>query len=112
MYRFVLVEFPFVDEPKNTKLRPALMLSARPMGKHKIVVLAYITTSMDEVLDINVTLSKRDKGFSETGLVHDSVIKLYKLTSVEATSVRGELGRPSKAVETEVKEKLVKLFRL
>jgi len=111
MHRFVLVEFPFIDEPENTKLRPALMLS-KPTGKHKTVVLAYVTTKKDEVLDVDVILSRGDKGFLETGLMHDSVIKFYKLTSVEAASIQGELGALSKALEAEVSKKLKIVFGL
>ena len=107
MLNIVSVNFPFLEN-KIKKARPALCLT-KPDGKHNLVVLAFITTSTDTSKN-DVEILKTNEAFRKTGLKHNSVIKLNKLSSVSIENINGTIGTISGNLEKEVKEKLRNMF--
>ena len=111
MRKLVSVRFPYLDVPQQTKVRPALCLT-KPLGKHQIVIIAFITTQHEDILPTDVVLDTVDEAFVQTGLKRPSVIRLHKLTSVTVESIQGEIGTLSASWEQEVQKKLTLLFNL
>lgn len=110
MYKIVRVDFPFMD--KNiVKSRPCLVLS-KPKGKHKLVVIAYITSKNTKIEDTDVEILENSTEFLETGLTKNSVIKLHRLEHISALDIQGIVGEVGKTTETKIKSNLKKLFNL
>lgn len=107
MYKFVLVEFPFTEKI-GKKTRPVLLLTNGSYGKHKIVLVAYVTSRAGEGIESEVVIDATAKN----GLQKKSIVKLHKLTNVSELAIKGELGELSEEKSIEVKKKLVRLFQL
>lgn len=107
MYKLVLVDFPFTEKA-GIKSRPSLLLTDGSYGKHKIVLVAYVTSQGVEDLISEVKISKSSKN----GLMKDSVVKLHKIVNIPVSMIRGELGELNKDESLEVKLKLKKLLGL
>ena len=103
--KVVLVPFPF-DNLSASKVRPAVCLT-EPIGDHRHVVLAFITSREPEEL-----LDPELPGYVETGLRVQSVLRLHRLMTVSTSLVRRELGDLSCDMQTDVDEKLRTLFDL
>ena len=103
--KVVLVPFPF-DNLSASKVRPAVCLT-EPIGDHRHVVLAFITSREPEEL-----LDPELPGYVETGLRVQSVLRLHRLMTVSTSLVRRELGDLSSDMQTDVDEKLRTLFDL
>lgn len=109
--KIVLVPFPF-DDLSSSKLRPAICLT-NPIGPHRHVVLAFITSQIpDDVLETDIVLKSDRKNFSKTGLHVSSTIRLHRLMTVTTSIIQRELGRLSPEMEAEVNQKLRELFNL
>jgi mRNA-degrading endonuclease toxin of MazEF toxin-antitoxin module len=111
MRRIIYVNFPFLDNRQKAKPRPALCLT-NPIGRYKVMVVAFISTKCDEVLTTDITLDTMDSAFRNTGLKRLSFIRVHKLYSVVTDEVVGELGVLPVKWEKEVKAKLRQLFNL
>ena len=111
MLNILSVNFPFLDNPQQSKLRPGLALT-KPLGKHKIIIIAYITTQLDDVLPSNISLDLHDEELPTTGLTQPSVIMLHKLAGVVEERIKGQLGILPQRYEAEVLAKLRQLFHL
>jgi mRNA interferase MazF len=107
MYKFVLVEFPYIER-KTKKLRPVLLLTDASYGRYRIVVVAYVTSQPGEGIDSEVEVAET----IENGLIRKSVIKLHKIASIPVSAIKGEFGELSKDKSTEVRKKLAKLLQL
>ena len=103
--KVVLVPFPF-DNLSASKVRPAVCLT-EPIGDHRHVVLAFITSREPEELR-----DPERPGYVETGLRVQSVLRLHRLMTVSTSLVRRELGDLSSDMQTDVDEKLRTLFDL
>src|SRR5215211_1816916 len=109
--KVVLIPFPF-DNLSASKVRPAVCLT-EPIGAHRHVVLAFITSrEPEELLETDVVLDPERPGYVETGLRVQSVLRLHRLMTVSTSLVRRELGDLSSDMQTEVGEKLRTLFDL
>ncbi len=109
MLRIVSVNFPYIDQPRRKKIRPALCLTT-PQGKYNIIVVAYITTKLDENLSTDILLDSKETAFARTGLKHTSFIRIHKLYSIGTDEITGEVGVLTTKLEREVKRKLRNLF--
>lgn len=90
-YRVVLVPFPF-DDLSATKARPAVCLT-EPVGPHRHVVLAFITSRIrSSLLATDLLLDAGDPGFAETGLRVSSTLQLHRLMTASTTLIRRQLG--------------------
>ena len=107
MYKLVLVEFPFTEKI-GKKTRPVLLLTNGSYGKHKIVLVAYVTSRFGEGIESEVVIEATVKN----GLQKRSIVKLHKMTNVSESAIRGELGELSEEKSLETKRKLVKLLQL
>lgn len=88
MYEFgkiVLVEFPFTDLT-DRKLRPALIISKKPMGRD--VIVAFITSRTKGQARFGFKLN----GNNATGLKATSMVRFDKIATLDKKIIRGELG--------------------
>lgn len=109
--KVVLVPFPF-DDLSATKVRPAVCLT-NPVGTHRHLVLAFITSRIpSDLLDTDVVLDANAPDFASTGLRVTSTLRLHRVITVSASLVLRELGELSLNTQTEVADKLRKLFDL
>lgn len=109
--KVVLVPFPF-DDLSTTKVRPAVCLT-NPIGAHRHVVLAFITSQIPTtLLSSDVVLDIEDSDFSAAGLHVSSTLRLHRLMTVTTTIIQRELGRLPPRAQAEVDAKLRDLFEL
>lgn len=110
-YKFVLVPFPF-DNLTASKVRPAVCLTdeIKPYGH---IVLAFITSKVEaNASATDFVIDKSDADFAVTGLKVSSTIRLHRLMTVAKSIIRRELGELSTAQQTEINDRLRKLFNL
>ncbi len=98
----VLVPFPFTDL-SATKVRPAVVLSAKPMGDD--VILAFISSRQKQG---EYTIRIVPSGMN--GLKMLSVIICSKLATLEKTTLLGELGYVEDNILKQIKGKLKLIF--
>ena len=110
-YKIVLVPFPF-DDLTAKKVRPAVCLTDE-IKPHSHVVLAFITSKISAGASAtDVVIDKSDADFATTGLKVSSTIRLHRLMTVTKSIVLRELGELSLSQQTEIENKLRKLFNL
>jgi mRNA interferase MazF len=106
-----LATFPFGDMP-GMKLRPVLLLTGT-MGPSSEVLVAYISSVVPtHLLDSDIVLDPNAPAHRQTALKTVSVLRLHKLATIHATSIRRYLGRISEATQEEVNAKLSALLHL
>lgn len=89
---FVLVSFPFENQ-NIKKVRPAICLS-NPIGEHRHIIVAFISSRIPIKVDIgDIHFKKEDIGFDISGLKVDSVIKTYKLISIPENLIIRRIGK-------------------
>jgi mRNA interferase MazF len=110
MYQIVKLNFPFVDNLGKSKPRLALVITPS-FGKHNQLVVAYITSNLEDILETDILIDESEEDFLLTGLRSSSLIKLHRLITVTPSQL-GIVGvLPNKHI-SEVKEKLLKVFQL
>jgi mRNA interferase MazF len=108
-HKVVLVPFPF-DDLSTAKVRPAVCLT-EPVGAHQHIVLAFITSAIAGApLPTDVTIDSNAPDFRTTGLRVSSTIQLHRLMTVTRALIRRELGTLSPRLQSEVRQRLQKLF--
>ena len=108
-HKVVLVPFPF-DDLSNAKVRPAVCLT-EPIGEHKHVILAFITSSVPETpLSTDLVFTETDKDFPSTGLRVSSALQLHRTMTVSTNIIVRELGTLPASKQKEVEGKLKVLF--
>jgi mRNA interferase MazF len=106
--KVVLVPFPFTDLTA-AKLRPALVIYE---GEQDVVV-AFISSKVpSELSEVDVSVTRKDRGFEKSGLKVDSLIKLDKIATVLKDLVVGELGELGEEPRREVNRKLRKMLEM
>lgn len=111
MYELVSVLFPFADISDRGKPRPGFVISP-PFGKHQQVIVAYITTKIDEILETDQLIDSSKKYFPSTGLLHTSVLKIHRLTTFQPSMIKEGQGSLPHILIPAVKKKLKKVFQL
>ena len=111
MYQIVKFLFPFADHFDKAKPRPSLIISPS-FGKHKQIILAYITTNSEDILETDIILDPAMSTFSSTGLNSLSVIKPHRLMTTTPSQIGEVMGVLPNEIIPELKEKLVKVFQL
>ena len=110
-YKIVLVPFPFDDLTAN-KVRPAVCLTDE-IKPHSHIVLAFITSQVSaSASPTDFVIDKSDADFAATGLKVSSTIRLHRLMTVTKSIVLRQLGELSLAQQTEIENRLRKLFSL
>ena len=108
-HKVVLVPFPF-DDLSSTKVRPAVCLT-EPVGEHKHVVLAFITSRVpDKPLPTDLVFKDTDKDFPTIGLRVSSALQLHRMMTVATNIIVRELGTLPVSAQKQVDEKLKLLF--
>ncbi len=108
-YKIVIVPFPF-DDLSGQKARPAVCLTnqIQPYGH---IVLAFITSKVSmNPSDTDFVIDSNDADFAQTGLKVSSTVRLHRLMTVGKTIIKRELGELSKNQQTEIENRLRKLF--
>ncbi len=105
----VLARFPFTDL-SSEKLRPALV--SVPENRNNDVVLAFITTQMDEEDVCDLLVSSKNPDFKKTGLKKDSLIKLNKLITLNKSIILGKIGQLSQKQIEETDKNLKQLLKI
>ena len=102
----VLIRFPQADLQAG-KLRPALVVAIAP-GRHADILLAMITSRLNQALpDFDEIIASKHSDFSRSGLKVPSVVRLARLTTVEAAVINARLGEiASRRLET-IRNRLV-----
>ena len=111
MYELVNVVFPFASDADKGKPRPGFVISPA-FGKHQQVIVAYVTTQLDELLETDVMLDPSESYFSSTGLVRKSLIKLHRLGTFQPNALKEGQGSLSDKLIPQLKKKLMKVFQL
>lgn len=107
----VLVTFPF-DDLNTSKVRPALCLT-EPIGPHRHVVLAFITSQLPTPPDPTaVLLLPSHPDFRATGLRVASAVRLHRLLTVSMDLLRRRLGTLPPPFVLHVQDGLKRLFGL
>lgn len=107
----VLVPFPF-DDLSTTKVRPTVCLTD-PIGPHRHVVLAFISSQVPPSIDdTEILLDPADPDFTTTGLKVPSVLRLHRLMTVTDSMIVRHMGRLTPRLQTEVATRLARVFGL
>ncbi len=108
--KIVLVPFPF-DDLSGYKLRPVVCLT-EPIGKHKHVIVSFISSRVPEENSFNeLLLRKDDPQLQNSGLKKDSVILLHRLVTLHEGIFQRELGVLPEKIMNNIIEKLVHLLK-
>ena len=87
----VLIRFPQADL-KQGKLRPALVIAISP-SRHPDLLLALISSQLHQATpNFDEIINPLDPDYVTTGLKSVSIIRLGRLTSVEASVINARLG--------------------
>lgn len=109
--KVVLVPFPF-DDLTTAKARPVVCL-ADPIGPHRHVVVAFISSQVPQnLLETDLLLETQHPNFAPTGLKTSSVLSLHRLMTISTSAIRRELGQLPQELQTIIEEKLRKLFEM
>jgi len=111
MYQIVKFLFPFADDLDKGKPRPSLIISPS-FSKHKHIIIAYITTNAENILDTDLVLDSSDPNFQATGLRSLSIIKLHRLITVAPSQIGEVIGVLPTELIPNVKKRLTKIFQL
>ncbi len=110
-HKVVLVSFPF-DDLSASKMRPAVCLT-ESIGPHRHVVLAFITSRVPaDPLATDLVLDASQPDFPFTGLRVSSTLQLHRLLTVTPSLIKRELGILSPRIQTQINERLKRLFEL
>ncbi|HEV8157714.1 MAG TPA: type II toxin-antitoxin system PemK/MazF family toxin [Pyrinomonadaceae bacterium] len=108
-YKVVIVPFPF-DDLSGQKARPAVCLTdeIQPYGH---IVLAFITSKLSTNPSVtDFVIDSQDADFALTGLKVSSTVRLHRLMTASSKIITRELGKLSKYQQTEIENRLRKLF--
>lgn len=109
--RIVLVPFPF-DDLASSKVRPALCLTD-PIGPHRHVVLAFITSVVPEQLEeTDLVVDPESEEGAGSGLKVRSALRLHRIVTLSTSVIRRNLGTLSPDLEGRVASMLAALFSL
>jgi mRNA interferase MazF len=88
--KILLIDFPF-DDFKQSKIRPVLCLT-NPISIHDHVIVAFITSNIEDLLDSDYVIDEQSKDFTNSGLKKKSKICLHKLITIPIDLSKRELG--------------------
>lgn len=109
--KVVLVPFPF-DDLSTFKVRPAICLT-ESIGQYNHVVVVFISSQLpSELLETDIILDPSQDGFMKTGLKVPSVLRLNRIMTIPINLIQRELGTLSPNMQSEIKNKLRKLFEI
>ena len=110
-YKIVIVPFPF-DDLSGQKARPAVCLTdeIQPYGH---IVLAFITSRVSaNPSAADFVIDSQDADFATTGLKVSSTVRLHRLMTVSSKIIKRELSELSLSQQSEIENRLRKLFNI
>lgn len=111
MYKLVSVMFPFASDTQKSKPRPGFTISPT-FGKYNQVIVAYVTTVLDEQLETDILIDPAKPYFTTTGLVQKSLLKLHRLGTFQPIALKEAEGSLPPEIIRELKQKLMRIFQL
>jgi mRNA interferase MazF len=99
----VLFKFPQTDLEQG-KLRPAVLIKKIPNGFDDWLVCMVSTQLFQKVEVVEIIVSEKDLGFTQTGLKKDSLIRTTRIAVVEASIFAGKLGSLPDLIFTTIKQ--------
>lgn len=109
--KIVLVPFPF-DDLSSIKVRPAVCLT-NEIKPHGHIILAFITSQVSQYpSDTDFVIDSNAVDFLQTGLKVSSTVRLHRLMTVSKIIIKRELGELSQSQQTEIEDRLRKLFEI
>jgi mRNA interferase MazF len=105
----VLLTYPFTDLTA-TKVRPAVVVSQTSYNQaSQDAVFILITTNVTRSSAFDIVVSQSHPEFHQTGLRHESAIRIDKIFTLNKKLAAKTLGRLEKQLQKEV-EKQLRLF--
>lgn len=102
----VAVDFPFIDKPVITKVRPAVIISSDNYNKNTgFIVVAMITSAKNSNLWNDIKISN----FKDLGLDHISFIRM-KFANITRETILHKLGHLSGNNQKELQDLLKNIF--
>jgi mRNA-degrading endonuclease toxin of MazEF toxin-antitoxin module len=101
-------KIPFVENPNKFKTRPVVLLSTKPLGRHKTVLVLYITSSLTEVLDTDVLIDD----YKQANLEKISIIKTHRIITISSDDILDQLGELNQDQINKIKQSLRKILSL
>lgn len=102
----VLIRFPRADLTTG-KLRPALIIAIAP-GRHSDLLLTLITSRVHQAVpQFDEIIELSDSDYNSTGLKARSVVRLARLTTVEASIVSARLGHVSAKRLQQIRKRVI-----
>jgi len=111
MYQIVKFTFPFASDFEKGKPRPSLVLSPA-FGTYKQIILAYITTKLDDQIETDIFVDSTKPYFPKTGLRISSLLKIHRVITVTPKDIGPTIGNLPEELISEVQIKLKKVFVL
>jgi mRNA interferase MazF len=105
--KIVLIPFPFTDL-SSTKLRPALVLHEG----EKDVVVAFISSRIENPKPTDVIIDKNYPEFKQTGLKLTSALKIDKIATISKELILGEIGEVGAKLKKEINRKITETYTL
>jgi mRNA interferase MazF len=110
IYKIILAPFPFLEIDRS-KLRPLLVIS--DFSETNTCIVGFITSkSITNLVQSDIVIEHNKEVEKMTGLVVDSVIRLNKIGTIDKASIVSEIGNLPQELESQLKQKLTKLFKL
>lgn len=108
-YKVLLVPFPFDDLSAN-KVRPAVCLTDE-IQPHGHIVLAFVTSKVSaNPSGTDFVIDSQNADFARTGLKVSSTVRLHRLMTISKAIIQRKLGELSENQQTEIENRLRKLF--
>lgn len=106
--KIVLVRFPFTSLEK-VKKRPALVINTVKLSTRlHLSTIAMITSQIDKM---KIEGDCMIENWESANLLHPSLVRLAKLTTIESDLIEREFGRLSRSDLERAQKGLQKLFR-
>jgi len=110
-YEIVLVNFPYVDNPNKSKLRPCVKLTKK-FGENDLVIIAFITSKTSRKSYVEDGLEVFIEPNSSNNLIASSVVVPYKLTSIMNRDIIAKVGELNIESRKKLRTVLKKIFVL
>jgi hypothetical protein len=111
MYELVSLFFPFENDADKGKPRLGFVISP-PFGKHQQVIVAHVTTRLDEILETDIIVDPSKGYFMSTGLKQKSLIKLHRLGTFQPEALKEGQGLLPDELISELQNKFKRVFTL
>jgi len=105
-----LLEFPNTNL-KSGKLRPVLLLKKPPDNKEDWLVCAITSQLIYYNPEWNFIIKSNDEDFGKSGLKKTSVIRLFKIATINKTVIKGLIGKINNERLENIYQKFIVFFK-